>query len=1039
MYFTFLLDLFKENKFIPRIYNLKGSSISLFLAQIDDPFIFVEKTEEEAESSSADINFYRVALNKKKVYFLPDPFDPESAGKRAKIIYNSNEKDSFVCSLECFFTPIWAKDKLNNMIIQISKNQTISRSELEDKFLKLGYKNSSIVTNKGEYRRRNWIIDIFPTTSDLPIRIEFFGDEIESLKYFDVDTQTSLSSIENIQIFPAIEDITGKNLSDFIQDKKRFFSDSIKEKEINYHTDITYLSRYPFKTEGINADTLSLKGLGITPDERKDIYDLPKKIDALLKTDSKKIIFVCPSEGQIKRLKEILRDGNIIAPVIDPKDLFSYDGRISIAYGKLSAGLHVSDLLILTEKELFGERLKYKSIKPSKISNILLTLDDLKDGDYIVHKTHGIGIYKGLIRQKVENVEEDLMIIDYDDGRLYLPLYNINLINKYRSQEGFIPKIDKLGGKTWQRTKEKVRKRIYILAESLLKLYAERALKKGFSFSPDTELHREFYSFFPYEETPDQLDTIEDIKRDMESDKPMDRLICGDVGYGKTEIAMRAAFKAVYDGMQVAVLVPTTILCEQHYWTFKSRFSAFPVNIDYISRFKSKKEQKRILNELSIGNIDIIIGTHALLSKEVKFHKLGLLIIDEEHRFGVRQKERLKELKKDVDVLSMTATPIPRTLYMALSDIRDMSIIETPPEDRLAVKTIVSEFNKDLIKEAIKKELGRNGQVFFVHNIIKDIYQVADYLHNLVPDAKIGVAHGQMPEKELEKVMLDFYNGNINLLVSTSIIGSGLDIPTANTIIINMADKIGLASLYQLKGRVGRGNVKAFAYLLIPGEEVITDDAKKRLEAIQEMSYLGAGLRIAMKDLEIRGAGNLLGPEQSGHIKAVGVDLYIEMLNKAIAELKGIKVEEEFEPEINIKINAYIPESFIDDMNLRLSIYRKITSLNSEQDIYKFKGELIDRFGNIPDEVLNLLKVMNLKLLLKRFKIRKVTDSNEFITINFLNNSDIKLEDILSLNEDIRFIQDGFMIKMNSLNKEDRFNKLFDILNRLKERYPLLV
>lgn len=1039
MYFTFLVESFKENKFIHRIYNLKGSSIGLFLALFDKPFVFVENKEEQAEIVANDINFYRTALGKEKVVFLPDPYDADSSGKRSKIIYSSDENDSFVCSYDSFLSPVWTKNILKNKIIYIEKKQTVNRFDLENRLIELGYKNTSIVTNKGDYRSRNWIIDIFPTTSDLPIRIEFFGDEIETIKFFDIDTQTSLENLDNIQIFPAIEYETGIKFSETLTNKKIFFSDSIEKENFETCDNVTYLSRYQFKTEGIDAETFSIKGLGIAPDERKDITDLPKKLNYLLKTNLKKIVFVCSSTGQIQRLKDILRDGGIIAPVIEHKELFAYKGNASIVNGELSSGLYINNLLILTEKELFGERPNFKTSKPSKISNLILTLDDLKTGDYIVHKEHGIGIYRGLIRQKVETIEEDLMIIDYENGRLYLPLYNINVINKYRSQEGFIPKLDKLGSKTWQKTKEKVKKRIYELAENLLNLYAERAIRKGISFSPDNELHKEFDSFFPYEETPDQLDAIKEIKKDMESDKPMDRLICGDVGYGKTEIAMRAAFKAVYDGMQVAMLVPTTILCEQHYRTFKSRFSAFPINIDYLSRFKTKNEQKKILSALSNGDIDILIGTHSLLNKDIKFHKLGLLIIDEEHRFGVRQKERLKELKKDVDVLTLSATPIPRTLYMALSDIRDMSIIETPPEERIAVKTIVSEFNKDLIKEAIKKELERNGQVFFVHNIIKDIYKIADFIHQLIPECRLGVAHGQMPEKELEKVMLDFYNGKINVLVSTAIIGSGLDIPTANTIIINRADKIGLADLYQLKGRVGRSNIKAYAYFLIPGMESITDDAKKRLQAIEEMSYLGAGFRIAMKDLEIRGAGNILGPEQSGHINTVGIDLYIEMLNKAIAELKGIKFEEEPEPEINVKINAFIPENYIDDMNLRLSIYRKIASLKSEDSINKLKLELKDRFGEPPEEVLNLINVMNLKIISKPLKISKISENNGYITINFLSDADVKIENILSLNEKIRFISDGFTIETNNIPERERFHKLINILGSLRERYSLLV
>ena len=611
---------------------------------------------------------------------------------------------------------------------------------------------------------------------------------------------------------------------------------------------------------------------------------------------------------------------------------------------------------------------------------------------------------------------------------MYIPPQGINKIHKYHSEEGITPKIDRLGGKTWLRTKEKVRKKIRDMAEKLLALYAEREIYKGFSFSPDTELHREFDSFFPYEETSDQTKAIEDIKRDMESERPMDRLVCGDVGYGKTEVAMRAAFKAVYDGRQVAVLVPTTILCEQHYRTFRTRFSAFPVHVDYLSRFKSRKEQKETIGALATGDIDIVIGTHGLLGKDVNFHKLGLLVIDEEHRFGVRQKERLKELKKGVDVLTLTATPIPRTLYMALSDIRDMSVIETPPEDRLAVKSSVSVFDEYLIRNAISKELERNGQVFFVHNKIKDVYRVADRLVRILPSVRLKVAHGQMAENELERVMLAFYEHAVDILVSTAIIGSGLDIPTANTIIIDRADSMGLADLYQLRGRVGRGNSRAYAYFLIPGEDIITEEAKKRLQAIQDMSYLGAGFRLALKDLEIRGAGNLLGAEQSGHIHEVGFDLYMEMLEKAVAELRGINVEEEFEPSINLRVNAFIPEEYIEDITLRLSLYRRIASVKTEEGVREIESDIEDRFGKPPDEVKNLTKVVRLKIMARELCVTKIQDLQGRIGVLFSPDTKVEPKDILALGKNtdrkIRFLPEGFELDLKGLPWPETYERI---------------
>jgi len=627
------------------------------------------------------------------------------------------------------------------------------------------------------------------------------------------------------------------------------------------------------------------------------------------------------------------------------------------------------------------------------------------------------------------------MVLDYEGGRLYLPLQGIRIIQKYHAEEGVTPKIDRLGGKTWQRTKEKVRKKIHETAEKLVALYAEREVHRGYSFSPDTELHREFDSFFSYEETPDQIAAIRDIKQDMESERPMDRLVCGDVGYGKTEVAMRAAFKAVYDGMQVAVLVPTTILCEQHYRTFKVRFSAFPVKTDYLSRFKSKKDQQDTIRALSCGDIDIIIGTHGLLRGDIHFYKLGLLIIDEEHRFGVRQKKRIKELKRGVDVLTLTATPIPRTLHMALSDIRDMSVIETPPEERLAVKSIVSVFDEALVKDAVTRELERNGQVFFVHNRIKDIYKLAEYLMRLFPSAKISVAHGQMPERELEKIMLGFYVGEINILVATAIVGSGLDIPTANTIIINRADMMGLAELYQLRGRVGRSNVRAYSYFLIPEGDIITEEAGKRLQAIQEMSYLGAGLRLAMKDLEIRGAGNLLGAEQSGHIHAVGLDLYLEMLEKAVAELKGLKIEEEFEPSISLRVNAFIPDDYINDITLRLSLYRRIALTRTEEALKALEYEILDRFGKPPEEVKNLLDIMRLKVMAKDLLITKIQDTQGRIQILFSPDTKVETKDIFELHEKvkgkIKFLPEGFELDFRGLPWEVIYKEVWSVFTSL--------
>ena len=1027
---------FKES----RIYNLTGSIAALLFALCDEPFFVVELTEEHAQELCKDINFFRDALKKDHVLFLPEPDGPARAGERAHIISSFAARDSLISSFRNLGKCMRSRADIQRSFMHLAGGIEISRTTMDTRLQEIGYRHSAVVSEKGEFSRRGWLLDVFPSTSDVPLRLEFFGDEIESIKTFDVDTQRSMADIPSFLLFPAEEPSSGINLLEYMKGAKWFFSDSIQERD-QLPQGITFFSRYSIKGSGYEAEVLPIKGLGILPEERKSIDDLPQSIKLLQKEN--RVVFITSSKSQAERLKNILRESGIIAPIIEQADIFTYEGIVSIAIGNLSSGLHLSGLFILTEKEIFGSRPLYRAIKKSKVTQLLTSLDDLMPQDFVVHKDHGIGRFQGLVNQHIEGVQEDLMVIEYDGGRLYLPLQGITKITKYHCEEGFTPKIDRLGGKTWQKTKEKVQKKIKELAEKLIALHAQRAVHKGFAFSPDTELHREFDSFFPYEETPDQMKATEDIKRDMESEKPMDRLLCGDVGYGKTEVAMKAAFKAVYDGLQAAVLVPTTILCEQHFRTFVIRFAAFPVRIDYLSRFKSKKQQEETLKALAHGDVDIIIGTHSLLGKGISFYKLGLLVIDEEHRFGVRQKEKIKELKKGVDVLTLTATPIPRTLSMALSDIRDMSVIETPPEERLAVKSTVSRFDRELIKEAIGREHERNGQVFFVHNRIKDIHEIAGYIQGLAPSLRIKVAHGQMDGKELERVMLDFYLCNTDVLVSTAIIGSGLDIPTANTIIINRADMMGLADLYQLRGRVGRSSIRAFAYFLIPGEDIITEEARMRLQAIQEMSYLGAGFRLALKDLEIRGAGNLLGAEQSGHVHAVGFDLYMEMLEKAVAEFKGLKIEEEFEPSIQLKVNAFVPEEYIDDMMLRLSLYRKIASAKTHEAVEAIVSEMKDRFGKIPVQVTNLTDIMRLKITARELLITKIQDRKGWIRIEFSPDTKLEPHDILSLgkgkNGEIRFLPDGFEMNLRGLAWLEAYKKITETLQDLKKNATLLV
>lgn len=1032
MDFTPLLNIIQQDLKSVRIYNLTGSSAALLLALYDKPFIALESTEERAEELSKDINFFREVLRKDSVSFLPEPDGPSLSGERARIIHQIKKDDSFVSSFKNLKLPIWPQKELGKIVFNLKKGIEMQRTEIEKRLHDMGYTMVSLVVEKGEYSKRGWLFDIFPSTAETPIRLEFFGDVIEDIKTFDIETQKSIKDIDQVSILPAKESSFSQSMLETITDKMFFCSDSLYEKD-EMHANTVLLSRYSIEGPGHDAGLLPIKGLGIVPEERKEIKELADKIEHLRLNN--KIRIISSSRGQAERLKDILRDDGIVTPIIDKANLLEYKGSISITIGDLSSGLFLPGILILTEKEIFGGRPGYRPIRKSKVSKLLTSLDDLRPSDFVVHRDHGVGRFLGLVRQSIEGINEDLLLIEYEGSKLYIPLQNINIIHKYHSEEGVVPKIDRLGGKTWQRTKERIRKKIHDMAEKLVALYAEREIYKGFSFSPDTELHREFDSFFPYEETPDQIKAIEDIKRDMESERPMDRLICGDVGYGKTEVAMRAAFKSVYDGMQVAVLVPTTILCEQHHRTFKMRFSAFPVKIDFLSRFKSGKEQKETIRALSHGDIDIIIGTHSIFRKDISFYKLGLLVIDEEHRFGVGQKERIKELKRGIDILTLTATPIPRTLYMALSDIREMSLIETPPEERLAVRSIVSVFHEALVTESIQREIERKGQVFFVHNRIKDIHKIADYISRLLPSVRIAVAHGQMSERELEKIMLAFYDGKIDVLVSTAIIGSGLDIPTANTIIINRADMMGLADLYQLRGRVGRSNVRAYSYFLIPGEDIITEEARKRLQAIQEMGYLGAGFRLALKDLEIRGAGNLLGTEQSGHIHAIGFDLYVEMLEKAVAELKGQKIEEEFEPSIHLRVNAFIPEEYIDDMTLRLSLYRRIAASGTDEGLEALESEIEDRFGRLPVEVINLLNVMKLKIMARELRIAKIEDIHGAVRIIFSPDTKVEPGDIFELHKkrggEIKFLPDGFELDLRGLPWKNIYEEIANIMRLL--------
>ncbi|HEY7535898.1 MAG TPA: transcription-repair coupling factor, partial [Thermodesulfobacteriota bacterium] len=616
----------------------------------------------------------------------------------------------------------------------------------------------------------------------------------------------------------------------------------------------------------------------------------------------------------------------------------------------------------------------------------ITSFSELKPSDFIVHVDFGIGIFRGLKRLKLENFEGDFLECEYDGGdKIYVPVDKLKLVQRYIGDKN--PRIDKLGHQSWKKVIKRVRKAVENVAKELLELYAERKAEKGFQFSKRDRLFREFEFTFPYEETQDQEAAIDDVMGDMESGRAMDRLICGDVGFGKTEVALRAAFKAVMDGKQVAILVPTTLLAYQHYSTFSERLRGYPIITEMLSRFKTQKETREIQTNLEDGKIDIIIATHKLLGDKIKFKDLGLVVIDEEHRFGVAHKERLRKLKKGVEVLALSATPIPRTLQLSLAGIRDISLINTPPEGRQSIDTYVSQFNRDIIRDSIRRELSRNGSVFFIHNRIEDIFRVAEVIKELVPEAKIDITHGRIEEEKLEKAILRFIEGKTNVLVTTAIVEAGLDIPRANTIIVNDAHTFGLADLYQLRGRVGRAERKAYAYFLIPGTNSLTPDAKRRLKVIAELREISSGFKLALSDLEIRGAGNLFGTEQSGHIADVGLELYLEMLDKAIKGLKKEETEIEYEPEVKLNLAAFIPDDFIRDGSERLLFYKKLSSIKSEKESREIKSELRDRFGELPEPLLNLIKVVELKLLLRKLRAQKVEIGNEETVVIFLETS----------------------------------------------------
>ena len=926
-----------------------------------------------------------------------------------------------VAPLPSLFDPLPGSESLRFSFINLYPQRMIPPSQLIESLLKMGYQESTQVAEWGEFSRRGGVLDLFAPPADNPVRLEFFGDEIVSIREFDLETQRSVSRIEKIVVPPLGEgpgsdpNDLGATLLDYFARPPLILLDepdalkqaAAKEEEegmapaspwesILQRSPRLSLTSFqsPHPPEGTDQ-VLGFTTQGIPPFLGK-ISSFAERA-TLWSRDGYQVSVFCKSIGQAQRLQGALREYDLFLPLAE--EFFSAP-PLAILVGEISTGFSLPEfkLAVVSEEEVFGGRPHEAPRVHRPPRRTFLPLEGLKYGDFLVHIDHGIGQFQGLKKIRVGDMDGEYLQIKYAGAdRLYVPLDKLNLVHRYLGADAGPPPLDKLGTGAWQRAKEKAKAATKKIAKELLDLYASRRLAQGVAFPPDSPWQAEFEAAFPYEETPDQLQAILDVKKDMENPHPMDRLVCGDVGYGKTEVAMRAAFKACIEGKQVAILVPTTVLALQHYQTFSERFSPFPIRVEMLSRFRTPAEQKKIIQGLSSAEIDLVIGTHRLLQKDVQFHRLGLLIIDEEHRFGVTDKERIKQMKKEVDCLTLTATPIPRTLSMSLLGLRDISLINTPPEERRSIHTYISRFEAEIVKEAIEKELARQGQVFFIHNRVNSIGRIEAYLKRLLPSARIAVAHGQMAEDDLEQIMYDFYAKKHDILLSTAIVESGLDLPNANTILIHHADRLGLAQLYQLRGRVGRDRHQAYAYLFVPDSALLSKDSRERLQAISELSELGSGYKLAMRDLQIRGGGNLLGPQQHGHIVAVGFELYGRLLEATIRELKGEEVEAPPEPTIRLQVEGYFPETYIPDPDQRFTLYQRLLDLRREEDLEDFRKEIEDRFGTIPPPAHRFFEIAQIRLQARRLRAQEILATRGAIRVVFGEGSTIDPQKVMRL------------------------------------------
>ena len=1022
-----------HNKLFP--INISGTAdaqkahlISSICEKTGKKAFVVTQNELHSKRIYDDLSFFLknecVYIPKKDVIvYKIDASDHELENDRAAALGKLSEGAAAVTSIESLLHFVMPKNSLNDLRLVFEYGKTTDSVKLSEKLTQMGYSRVDCVNLRGQFAIRGGIIDIFSPDSQNPIRMELFGDDIDSLRLFDCETQLSTTKIQSATILPVSVQNQQSSMHSYLDDTYIVFideplkvSESAKAIEWELNENIktlaekgeaelekTYINDYRTLINEISdGNCIGLSAIGTAcPDyipekeltiTTKGMSSYSGNIEFLIndlnqwKQEKQSIVILGGSTSRAKKITQMLEEHNIDA--VFEENVKSLSSKyVTVLPGSITKGFEYPDekIVVVSDKEIFAAEKKKRSVRRDKDTSKIKNINQLEVGDYVVHRIHGIGRYLGIVRMKVNNISKDYIKLSYrGEDNLYLPVGQLDAVSKYTGAENKAVKLNKLGSPEWANAKRRVRQSVEEMAQKLVLLYAERQKMQGVAFSPDTPWQHKFEDLFPYEETEDQLRSVQEMKNDMESTRPMDRLLCGDVGYGKTEVAMRGAFKAVMEGYQVAYLVPTTILASQHYKNFVERMKEFPITVRLLSRFCTQSEAKKTLKMLETGECDIVIGTHKLLSKNVVFKKLGFLIVDEEQRFGVTHKEKIKEMKKNVDVLTLSATPIPRTLHMAMIGIRDMSVLTSPPDDRHPVQTYVLEYNEAVVRNAIEREVSRGGQVYYLHNRVESIYKVAQRLSNLVPNARIGVAHGRMNETELDDIMMSVQNGEIDVLVCTTIIETGLDIPNVNTIIIENADTLGLSQLYQLRGRVGRSNRLAYAYFTYRKNKVLDEIAEKRLRAIREFTEFGSGFRIAMRDLEIRGAGNVLGPEQHGFMMSVGYDMYCSILEEAVNDAMGLpSKEEKVETLVDLNISAFIPDNYIPTSSMRIDAYKQIAEIENISDRYSVEESFEDRYGEIPDETYSLLDIQMLRVSAQNIGIKEIAHAENGIVFKF--------------------------------------------------------